>query len=297
VVATEITMLIPLSVMVLPFLDVAITGPEKNILKRPVVLMASIMGFINWVAFSLLIIAGIANIHNDPPYWRDFLFLMVDIGMFWQLALVWSSEDVQYKLRSAGGAVVMGWLCAIQSVWALWYYFMARTEMFLSPILQAFVYFLFRPFMGEYAGTAESLVRLGVKKNVPYWEWATALHSNIPVPYTDILLKVQGLAAHHTPVDAIFQIIPSFIPGVQYQGLIDYMITNQWCSDYAKFCDRMNGVTTPYPMPVPPLDWLWMLGGFVVMILCFATAFFCKRATAAPAAPATSPASPAVAKS
>ena len=296
VVATEITMLIPLTVMILPFLDVAITGPEKSIWKRPVILMTAIMGLVNWVAFSLLIIANIANIHNDPPYWRCFIFLMVDIGMIWQLALIYASSDLQYRIRSAGGAMVMGVLCGIQSVWALWYLCMAKTEMFLSPILQSFVYFLLRPFMGPYAAQAEDLVRLGTKKNVPYWDWVTTLQSPIPVPYKDMLLKIQGLAAHHTPIDAVFQMIPSFIPGVQYQGLIDYMITNRWCNDYASFCDRMNGVTAPYPMPVPPMDWIWMTAGVVVMILCFGTAYFCKRPAAAQSSGGKAPATPAAAK-
>lgn len=292
VVATEITLLIPLTVMILPFLDVAITGPEKNIWKRPIILMTAIMAFANWVTFSALIIAGIANIHNDPPYWRCFLFVMVDIGMVWQLALVWATSDLQYRLRSASGAMVMGWLAAVQSLWALWYYFMARTEMFLSPILQSFAYFVFRPFMGgNYAVQAEQLARLGTKVNVPYWEWATTLQSHIDVPYKNVLLKVQELSGHHTPVDVLFQMIPTFIPGIRYQGLMDYMITNRWCADYAAFCDRMNGVTAPYPMPVPPLDWVWMLSGVTAMLLCFGTAYFCRRPAAAKVAAAPGKAS------
>ncbi len=58
VVATEITLLIPLSVVALPFLDTWITGPEKDIFKRPVVLMTTIMGFLSWVCFSFLIISS-----------------------------------------------------------------------------------------------------------------------------------------------------------------------------------------------------------------------------------------------
>src|SRR4029077_18704771 len=60
VVATEITMVIPLSVILIPFIECAVTGPEKDLSKRPLMFMVTLMGFINWVAFSLLIIANIA---------------------------------------------------------------------------------------------------------------------------------------------------------------------------------------------------------------------------------------------
>src|SRR4029077_16877441 len=64
VVATEITMIIPLSVILLPFIDSWITGPAKDIAKRPLIFMITIMGALCWVAFSFLIIFNIANIHN-----------------------------------------------------------------------------------------------------------------------------------------------------------------------------------------------------------------------------------------
>src|SRR4029077_6074863 len=67
VVATYITMVIPVSVILLPFIETAITGAEKNIMKRPFMLMVTIMGGLTWVVFSALIIINIANIHTDPP--------------------------------------------------------------------------------------------------------------------------------------------------------------------------------------------------------------------------------------
>src|SRR5262249_30512461 len=159
VVATEITMLIPLSVILLPFIDVAITGTEKSIWKRPVILMTAIMGFVNWIVFSILIIVNIANIHNDPPYWRCFMFLMIDIGMMLQLVVLARNPDVKQRVKNASGAAAMGVVAAIQSVWALWYYFMACTEQFLDPILQAFTYYVFRPFEGSFAAQSEQVVR------------------------------------------------------------------------------------------------------------------------------------------
>lgn len=79
--ATAITVLIPATVVVLPFLDI---GPEKNIWKRPIFLMVVIMGFIEFLIFSGLIIANIANIHKDPPVWRVGTCVLIAIGIVWQ---------------------------------------------------------------------------------------------------------------------------------------------------------------------------------------------------------------------
>ena len=97
------------------------TGPEKDIWKRPLVLMVSLMGGIicSRVVFSFLIIGGIANIHNDPPYWRLFLYGLIDIGVLWQLLLVWQTTDAMQRLKSAKGALIMAALGGIQTLVAI----------------------------------------------------------------------------------------------------------------------------------------------------------------------------------
>ncbi len=330
VVATEITMLIPLTVVILPFLDSYITGPEKDIWKRPVVLMTCIMGFLNWIVFSWLIIIGIANIHSDPPYWRDFLFLMVNIGMIWQLKLIWDNPDAQARAKAAVGCMIMGVTCAIQTVCAVFFYFMAKTEMFFPPITQAFAYWLAKPFMGQAGDKVVDLSREAFKVNPDYWHYQYLLPAGGDIKGKEILQNLDSVCQQGTPIDFIFKAIPSFtaqplatiealkahgvtelpdvysiagyplenakygignLPWYEYRGVIDYMVTNQWSADYARFCDRMNGVITvfnqasltnaslpTYPMEVPPVDWGWMVGGFVTMVLCFYTWWQCKNA-------------------
>ena len=79
--ATGLTVLIPLTVVVLPFLDL---GPERRLSHRPIFLMVVIMGFIEFLIFSFLIIFNIANIHRDPPIWRTGTWILIAIGVVWQ---------------------------------------------------------------------------------------------------------------------------------------------------------------------------------------------------------------------
>lgn len=79
--ATALTVLIPATVVVLPFLDL---GPETRLMKRPIFLMVVIMGFLEFLIFSGLIIMNIANIHRDPPIWRVGTWLLIAIGVVWQ---------------------------------------------------------------------------------------------------------------------------------------------------------------------------------------------------------------------
>lgn len=81
VLATFITMLIPATVLFLPFFD---TGKETSITKRPIILYTTIMGFINFIVFSVLIILNIANINTDPPYWIAGSVILVAYGMYLQ---------------------------------------------------------------------------------------------------------------------------------------------------------------------------------------------------------------------
>jgi quinol-cytochrome oxidoreductase complex cytochrome b subunit len=308
VVATEITMVIPLSVVILPFLDVWITGPEKDIRKRPLIFLVSIMGFVNWIAFSALIIVNIANIHSDPPWWRDGLWLMVDIGCVLQLLVYLGMTDVRQKLAAAKGAMTMGIVMIIQSILGFVYYFMARTEMFLSPLTQAWTYMTLRPFMGGDATTAENLVRqmVTLKTQPPYWFYQELLARG-GNPDAGVLKQLDTLTTNsHTFLDPIFQAIPTFMPDtawviqqmqkanppipisslddvmahpavyhlgnvqeLHYKGMLDFLITNRWCFDYVTFIGRMGGEIKPYPVEVPALDWGWMLGAPLTAIFCF----------------------------
>ncbi len=79
--ATGLTVLVPVTVVLLPFLDL---GPEKRLSRRPIFLMVTIMGFLEFLIFSFLIIANVANIHRDPPIWRTGTWLLIAIGVLWQ---------------------------------------------------------------------------------------------------------------------------------------------------------------------------------------------------------------------
>ncbi len=82
--ATGLTVLVPVTVVILPFLDL---GPEIKIFRRPIFLMVTIMGFLEFVIFSALIIMNIANIHTDPPIWRWGTWLLIAIGVVWQYVM------------------------------------------------------------------------------------------------------------------------------------------------------------------------------------------------------------------
>lgn len=299
VVATEITMVIPLSVVLLPFIDVWLTGPEKDISKRPMIFWVTLMGLINWIVFSYLIIVNIANIHNDPPFWRDSLYLMIDIGLVLQMALIWKETNLVQRAKGAFAAMVMGIVGVVQTLVAFVYFFMARTEMFLSPLTQAWTYGAFRPFMGNNAETAENLVREGVKGSIPYWNYHEIIDKGGDVP--QVVKSIADVCQQSTPLDGIFALAPTFIEGVKYHGLIDFMVSNRWCFDYATYVDRMGGVGTsvlaqpipgnpPYPLAVPDLDWVWMIAGLVVAVLGFGTMIWCKKSAAKQAQAAAQPA-------
>ncbi len=79
VLATFITMLIPLTVLSVPFFD---TGKETKIWRRPIIMSLCIMGALNTIAFSALIIMNIANINTDPPYWIFASTMIVAVGIY-----------------------------------------------------------------------------------------------------------------------------------------------------------------------------------------------------------------------
>lgn len=309
VVATEITMVIPLTVVILPFLDVWITGPEKAITKRPLIFMVSLMGFLNWIIFSVLIVINVANIHSDPPWWRNALWLMVDVGVVLQLIVYLTTKDVRQKMAMAKGALTMGIVMAIQGLVGFVYFYMARTEMFLSPLTQAWTYWFFRLSIGDDVATkSETLVRTltTLRSNPPYWFWQDILARNVDIPDKQVIQQIAVVTDHQTSWDWLFRAIPTFQPDLhwvvqkmneahvpisklddvltrpgaygltdvqplQYKGLIDFMISNRWTGDYATFMDRIYGAATakPYPVECPPVDLAWMIAGPVCAIACF----------------------------
>ncbi|MEB3286417.1 MAG: cytochrome b N-terminal domain-containing protein [Vampirovibrionales bacterium] len=78
--ATIWTLGIPFVTIGLTFLD---WGPERDPWKRPIFTVIGIMAAIEFIAFSLLIIANVANIETDPPYWFAHLISSITVGMFW----------------------------------------------------------------------------------------------------------------------------------------------------------------------------------------------------------------------
>jgi quinol-cytochrome oxidoreductase complex cytochrome b subunit len=282
VVATEITLVIPISVILLPFIDVWVTGAEKDISKRPLIFMVTVMGFLNWIAFSYLIIANIANIHVDPPYWRDALFLLVDVGIFLQLGLMWMNKDPMQQVKNAKGAMTMAIVGMIQGIVGVWYFFMAKTEIFFDPMLHAWLYSLCRPFGGSGLEKAEGIVREIWSVNKEYWNYPVVLDPVTIAKMGEPVAKgkLQELAAvcqQPAGLDWLYKLIPTFTPAPHdhYFGQIDFMVNNRWCFDFVNFSDRMNGVkqltiSTVYPLPIPDMDWLWMVAGWLVFVACLA---------------------------
>lgn len=297
VVATEITLVIPISVILLPFLDVWATGAEKNIYKRPMIFFVALMGFVCWIVFSLLIIVNIANIHNDPPYWRSFLWGTVDVGILMQL-WVYSKgfKTVQERAQAVKGCIAMGITAAIQASWALAYYFMAKTEMFFDPLLHATGYGIVKTLGGlGNADAAENLVKQALNAsadnkanfNPEYWNYADLIHQGTSVPgYSTVKQLFDTVTASNAGgwLDPLFKAIPSYIvvvkdgipTNVPYQNALDYMVSNRWAFDYITFNNRMTpGIEKAvsgafYPLPVPEIDWIWMALAVITMVACIA---------------------------
>lgn len=78
--ATIWTLGIPFVTIGLTFLD---WGDERDPWKRPIFTVIGIMAAIEFIAFSALIIANIANIETDPPYWFAHMIGSITIGQFW----------------------------------------------------------------------------------------------------------------------------------------------------------------------------------------------------------------------
>lgn len=107
VLATFVTVLIPATVLFMPFFD---TSKEMKITKRPLIMALTIMGFLNFVVFSILIILNIANINTDPPYWIFGSTMIVALGIYfsqlqyahinrWKLLAVYTIFQLLYLSR------------------------------------------------------------------------------------------------------------------------------------------------------------------------------------------------------
>lgn len=96
----------------IPFVTIGLTfvdfGPEKSPWRRPIFTVIGIMAAIEFVIFSMLIIANQANLDRDPPYWFAHLILSITVGQFWHWGL--------YKQR-----LPMFFWCAFNLITSVWY--------------------------------------------------------------------------------------------------------------------------------------------------------------------------------
>jgi hypothetical protein len=209
--------------------------------------------------------------------------------MLWQLWLMYTNPDAIQRARSAIGALILFVVALIQTVVAVFYYYMARTEMFLSPVGQGWIYGALRGFAGETAGKVEKIVHHVMPINKEYWNYHQLLSPEAlkitPSPVgADDIHRLMDLSQQTTPIDVVFKLIPTFEPGnihPQYSGLIDFMVNNRWCADFLTFSDKMtSGVIPPYPIGCPDLDfWTWMVAGPIVMIASLVTWIYCSQPT------------------
>lgn len=124
--ATLWTVGIPFITLALAFLDF---GPERDPWKRPIFTMAAIIGLIDFIVFSFLIILNMADINRDPPIWYTQMILMMTVAELWHYGLyrqlhVWLAWVVPNLLLSG------------------WYFFLLVMQKpklpdFLSPWLYA----------------------------------------------------------------------------------------------------------------------------------------------------------------
>ena len=330
VVATYITLIIPVSVVLLPFMDSYITGAEKNILKRPFILMMTLMGAVCWIVFSYLIIVNIANIHYDPPFWRAFLYGTIDLGIIWQAVLLMNNKNVQQKAKAFVPAMVMLALAVVQSFFGWVYYVMAQTEMFIDPLGHAALYSIVRPTLGPAAEQAEAICRkmsptgFEAPVNKEYWDFHVLLDPGYiakigePAGKADLEKLAELCKTTTSPYDGILKAIPTFEtamgpneaykeikfsdekrgPHPEYLGALDFMVNNRWCWDYCTLQDRLTpgkiksaiAEHAPfYPLPIPSVDWWWMIGGPAAALFCLLLAAQAKAAEASVAKPQPTP--------
>ncbi len=82
--ATIWTVGIPFITIALMFLDF---GPERDPWKRPIFTVAAIIGLIDFILFSILIIMNVADINRDPPIWYAQMIVMMTVAELWHYAI------------------------------------------------------------------------------------------------------------------------------------------------------------------------------------------------------------------
>ncbi len=123
--ATIWTLAIPFVTIALTFLD---WGPERDMWKRPIFTVIGIMAAIEFILFSLLIIANVANIETDPPFWFAHLIISITIGQFWH----WSKYHQRLPML-----VWVGFNIAISTFYLFFWHVV--TGDYLMVWLQSFV--------------------------------------------------------------------------------------------------------------------------------------------------------------
>jgi cytochrome b6 len=126
--ATIWTVGIPVVTISLAFLD---WGPERSWTKRPLFSIIGIMAAIEFVVFSMLIIANKANIDTDPPYWFAHMIISIAIAQFIHWAM--------YRQRFPMTVWVLFNL--VTSSWYLFFWHMQVQNSKLLPVgATAFLY-------------------------------------------------------------------------------------------------------------------------------------------------------------
>jgi len=82
--ATLWTVGIPFITLALCFFDI---GPEKDPWRRPLFSIAAIIGLIDFIAFSFLIIMNVADINRDPPFWYGQMIVVMTFAELWHYGL------------------------------------------------------------------------------------------------------------------------------------------------------------------------------------------------------------------
>lgn len=82
--ATIWTVAIPFGFVAISFLDF---GTETNPWRRPIFTMGMIIGFIDFIVFSILIIFNQADINTHPPFWYAQMLIMFTLGEIWHFGL------------------------------------------------------------------------------------------------------------------------------------------------------------------------------------------------------------------
>ncbi len=140
--ATLWTVGIPFCTIALAFLD---WGPERSWVRRPIFSVIGVMAAIEFIIFSMLIIANKANIETDPPYWFAHLTISIAIGQFWHWAL--------YRQRFP--MTVWSFFCITVSSWYLFFWHMlVKSPKLLDAATNTYLYngHIFEAWLNGYTG-------------------------------------------------------------------------------------------------------------------------------------------------